>query len=234
MDHLPSLNALPDLQIQLGTSPKPFDFRYLTNFDAAITYGRPVGGRDLASSTRPLNTIEDLSRHCILHSSADRDGWKAWTHRAGIQEFRSAGSQSFELEESSIQATKLGSGISLVNLYFVQEELANGTLMLPFPDMPPLPMHVYYLVYQKNKSLRGSFITFKNWLFQERDAFLDRTRISGHVKPDSSQPPMPATRPMENEVISPGPSWLSMSKNIPTTRSVTLQRLNAGSSNEYR
>ena len=183
----------PTLQIQLETSVKRLDFRYYTDFDGAITYGKPAGGPDLVmehifqeklcpacspklmASPKPLKTIQDLSRHCLLHSSLDRIEWKAWAKMMGVSDFLGAGDQYFELEESTIQATKLGSGIALVNTYYVQDELASGELIRLFPEIPLLSLDSYYFVYHDHKSSLISLKKFRAWLFGELTSFLEAT-----------------------------------------------------------
>lgn len=181
----------PKLQIQLETSVKRIDFRYHTDFDAAITYGQPAGGpglvRDhlfqeklcpacspkLMATPKPLKTIQDLFRHCLLHSSLDRTEWKAWAKMMGISDFQSAGDQCFELEESTIQATKLGSGIALVNIYYVQDEIASEKLIRLFPEIPLLSLASYYFVYHHHKSSLITLKKFRRWLFEEMASFLN-------------------------------------------------------------
>jgi LysR family glycine cleavage system transcriptional activator len=183
----------PALQIQLETSVKRLDFRYYTDFDAAITYGKPAGAPGLVTdhlfqeklfpacspklmaSPKPLKTIRDLSRHCLLHSSLDRTEWKAWAKMMGVKDFQSAGDQYFELEESTIQATKLGSGVSLVNVYYVQDEIASEELIRLFPEIPLLALDSYFFLYHDHKSSLISLKKFREWLFGELTGFLEAT-----------------------------------------------------------
>ena len=193
------------MQIQLETSVKRVDFRYYTDFDAAITYGKPTGGPDLVidhlfqeklfpacspkllASHKPLKTIQDLSRHCLLHSSLDRIEWKAWAKMVGLSDFQSAGDQCFELEESTIQATKLGSGIALVNIYYVQDEILSEKLIRLFPQIPLLSLDSYYFVYHNHKSSLVPLKNFRVWLFGEMTGFLKTTSffndVGGAIKP---------------------------------------------------
>lgn len=183
----------PTLQIQLETSVKRFDFRYHTDFDAAITYGKPAGGPDLVmdhlfqeklcpvcspklmAAPKPVRTIRDLSGHCLLHSSLNRSEWKAWAKMTGVSDLQNAGDQSFELEESTIQATKLGSGIALVNLFYVRDEIASGKLIRLFPEIPLLSLHSYYFAYHDHKASLISLKNFRTWLFEEMTGFLKTT-----------------------------------------------------------
>lgn len=187
----------PTLQLQLSTSVSLIDFRQYTDFDAAITYGEPINGEgliadplfreilfpacapQLLSSGRPLETYADLSRHTLLHSSLERVWWKAWAKKAGIARLKSAGDTCFELEESMIQAVRVGSGVSLVNIYFVQEEIASGELVYPFPDAPALPMNNYYLAVPRTKASRQALKKFRDWVMAEIADLLDRAVIPG-------------------------------------------------------
>ncbi|MCG8616718.1 MAG: transcriptional regulator GcvA [Desulfobacterales bacterium] len=180
----------PGLQIQLETSTKRFDFLYHTDFDAAIAYGKPNANADLVMTPlmqenlypvcapglitpeKPLAHTGDIRRHCLLHSSLDRKEWRAWAKMMGINELKSSGDQCFELEESTIQATKLGAGIALANQFYIRDEIASGDLIFPFPDVPPLVFNAYYLVYDKSKATLETLDAFIRWLQDEMDRFL--------------------------------------------------------------
>lgn len=192
----------PALQIQLETSVKIFNFRHTHDFDVAITYGKPVGGMGLACEhlfnellypvyspkliigDNPIQRLEDLSGHCLLHSSLGRSEWKAWAKMRGVDNLKCAGDQIFELEESTIQAARAGAGVALVNLDFVRDEVAAGELLVMAPRDLPVHLDSYYLVYDQGKTSMPSLKKFKQWLLAERDDFIlsfphDRAHTGG-------------------------------------------------------
>ncbi|MCK5784064.1 MAG: LysR family transcriptional regulator [Desulfobacterales bacterium] len=180
----------PALQIQLETSVKRIDFRIITGFDAAISYGKPsheanmvfeelmaeflfpVCSPKLLSENRPIKKISDLSGHCLLHSSLGQDECRAWAEKQRLGDLVGGGDQRFELEESTIQAAKAGAGIALVNLDFIRDEVAAKELLILFPEIPPLCLNSYYLVYPGKEVLNPLLKKFRKWILKERSSFL--------------------------------------------------------------
>lgn len=180
----------PALQIQLETSVSRIDFRVTTGFDTAISYGKPAKGSGMAytellqeflypvcspkikAGLRSIQNPMEMTGACLLHSSLGQVEWKAWAKQQGMDTLAGIGDQRFELEESTIQAAKAGAGIALVNLDFIRDEMASGELVKLFPDIPPLFLNAYYLVYPGNKSLPPLLKEFKAWVLSERDLFL--------------------------------------------------------------
>jgi LysR family glycine cleavage system transcriptional activator len=188
---LPRFHALHNrVQVVLETSTRELDLRYFNNFNAAITYREPKGGIDLImemllrekicpicspkllSGDISLNCVNDLRHHTILHSTLDHMMWNTWTASMGVNHLTPAGELNFELEESSIQAAISGAGITFVNIHFVQDELTSGTLINPFPEIPPQPLHAYFLVYSGSHASLPSFMAFRTWLLEEVKQFL--------------------------------------------------------------
>jgi LysR family glycine cleavage system transcriptional activator len=132
----------------------------------------PVCTPQLITQAKPLNQIEDLTKHCIIHSFQDKREWNAWFKMMGISKPKIESEQCFELEESSIQATLAGFGIALVNIHFIQNELSNGNLVLPFQHISPLSMISYRLLYHHSKASFLPLLKFKSWLLAEKSRSL--------------------------------------------------------------
>jgi DNA-binding transcriptional LysR family regulator len=79
-----------------------------------------------------------------------------------------------------IQAVRTGSGVSLVNVYFVQDEIASGELIYPFPDGPSLPLNTCYLAYPPAKTVLPAVKKFRHWLLSEMHAFLSQAQVPEH------------------------------------------------------
>ena len=187
------------LRLQLKTIVSRVNFHNFKDFDAAVTYGEPMNGQSLTieplfrevlfpacvprllTDENPLTGFQDLAHHILLHSSLERLWWKAWAKKVGLDELKSAGDQCFELEESMIQAVRTGSGVSLVNVYFVQEEIATGELIYPFPEGPSLPLETYYLVCPPNKTNLPAVKKFRKWLCSEMSIFLAQAILPERV-----------------------------------------------------
>ena len=172
----------PDVQIEMETSTQKVDFRYTNNFDAAISYGIPHGGSaliverlmretvapicspQLLAPRQSLERVDELSEYAFLHSTLDHMAWKEWSAMMGITHIKGIVEQSFESEEYALQAALSGLGITFVNLHFVQDLIDSGSLIPALPDIAPLPLAPYCLVYHQSKSTFSALSKFRSWL----------------------------------------------------------------------
>lgn len=176
----------PDIQVLITSAINDPDFRYQNDFDAAITTQLPLKHIELESDllfneevflvckpelitpSKPLNTLEDISNHCILHSYQDRREWNTWCTMVGINNLKNISEQCFELEETLIHATIAGFGLSLINVHFIRNELASNRLILPLPKLPSLSLISYQLTYHPSKSDFLPLKKFRKWLLKEK------------------------------------------------------------------
>ena len=174
----------PDLKIQITTSTTSIDLKYDHNFDAVITTKKPrtkdfihdhlfeeelypVCSPKMITPSNPINCIEDLSNHCVLHSLPGRKEWKEWCKMMNVGQLKTIGEQCFELEESSIQAAIAGLGVALANIHFIHNEISVNALKLPFPKAPPLTLVSYGLTYHKTKRDFLPLRKFREWIIDE-------------------------------------------------------------------
>ena len=68
-----------------------------------------------------------------------------------------------------IEAALAGSGIALVRLALVKEEIATGRLVAPFHTSVAAPI-AYYLVYDGTAMLQRRNRRFRDWLVAEAEA----------------------------------------------------------------
>lgn len=149
----------PDLDLRLHASTQVVDFA-AQQIDAAIRYGKG-NYRDLHSeqllhtSFAPmcsprltLSTPKDLSRHPLLHfqwqpTLPEPPDWPAWARLAAQAAAGFHRGVTCSDETHAIDAAIAGQGVALLNTALVADDLANGTLMMPFgPELDGFDYHL--------------------------------------------------------------------------------------------
>jgi LysR family glycine cleavage system transcriptional activator len=152
--------AHPDVEVHLATVEKVLDFNPQL-FDVSI---RCLDAATLASvrrrrdwegvasepfldealfvvcsprllDTTPLSKPADLRHHTLLHSSSGPDAWKQWLAEAGLPLLKPRAELTFDKFHLSLQAAARGLGVAIGSLPLTAEELANGSLLAPFPGI---------------------------------------------------------------------------------------------------
>ena len=76
----------------------------------------------------PLNTLPRL------HRRQNPDAWLQWANESGMQLDNPAQGARYELHEMAIAAALSGQGVALVPKIYVENELARGALVAPWPE----------------------------------------------------------------------------------------------------
>ena len=128
---------------------------------------------------KALRTPGDLGRHVLLHDDA-RDAWPRWLESRKVRGID--GTLGTELSDSSmlVEAAVRGQGVALARWSLAMDDLVAGRLVLPFPEVPPLPTGLsYYVVAPKERSARAPVIAFREWVKQEARALRKIPRAGG-------------------------------------------------------
>ena len=102
----------------------------------------------VASPRLRLKKAGDLRSATLLHSDWRRSDpknptWRHWMKIAGIAGIDPRAGLRFSDETHAIQAAVAGNGVALHSLLLVQEELATGTLVVPFgPEIEGFALHL--------------------------------------------------------------------------------------------
>lgn len=95
---------------------------------------------------------------------------QAWHDYFGLQHSSIASSAHYGMGldsfNAAIQAAKLGYGIALVPIFFVEQELAQGELVQVWPFAMPT-QQFYYLCYEKNLSMHAPAQLLIQWFEQQ-------------------------------------------------------------------
>ncbi len=174
-----------DSNLQFTMNLAPVDFQR-DDLDATIKLGHedtphavvrmlfradlvPVCSPRLATSAMPLDVIDDIGRHTLLHSSARAGNWPLWLQGVGHPDLRGAHQLEFESSSLAYQAAIEGVGIAIAQLPLILEDLRSGKLVMPFP-MPVPDSAVYNLIFPDRKGRNRSFQPFRDWIIAEAQA----------------------------------------------------------------
>ncbi|PCE23788.1 LysR family transcriptional regulator [Paraburkholderia acidicola] len=174
----------PDVRVNMGVRTDTFSFAD-THFEAAIHYGKPTWpgtSSDFlfreevvpicAASLlkRRVKTPADLLAYPLLHSTTRPDGWATWFANLDIDDNRTMQGVRYELHTMLISAAAAGLGIALVPRFFVDTQLEQLGLVIPF-NAPAIAEAAYYLVYPTELSHGKPLASFREWLLQEAGTY---------------------------------------------------------------
>jgi LysR family transcriptional regulator, glycine cleavage system transcriptional activator len=171
----------PNVEVRISTTSRKL--RYIASaFDVGIRSG-PEQGDGLHCETlvpdirrpacspeilrkRPLESVHDLRRHTLLHSSTTRSAWSQWLSAAGapgLTAFRH-----FELEHVylQLQAAVDGLGVALAPMPLIEGDIAAGRLVCPIAA-PGWHADDYTLVVRKDRANNAPVRAFRNWITSE-------------------------------------------------------------------
>ncbi len=174
-------DSCPDIDLHLSLS------RELINFDrdgvdVAIRYGRgdwegtdteellrevvfPICSPRLLDGPAPLRKPEDLARTILLHGNI-REDWTMWLRAAGCNDVDATRGPKFDDHASLIQAAIQGLGVGLGRGLMVADDLANGSLVVPFSTR--LRAHYsYWLVTPRRQPPHPGLGPFREWVLRE-------------------------------------------------------------------
>lgn len=150
-----------DLALRYGRGPYPD----LIAEPLAVDRFAPV-----ASPRLGLKKPSELRSATLIHSYWRRSDprnptWRNWLKVAGLAEIDPRAGLRFSDETHAIQAAVAGNGVALHSLLLVQEELATGTLVIPFgPEIEGFTLH---LVRGRDRPLTEPIAAVQAWLRAE-------------------------------------------------------------------
>lgn len=133
-----------------------------------------------------LKSVADLARCTLLHDgdaweAASEDAeWRYWLHEVGATEIDSSQGQFFTLANMAIEAALSHQGIAMGRLSLVEELLASGRLVSPFPQRVKSPTR-YYLVYPRELASRPGVRAVTEWLREEAERLTKARQDAGQA-----------------------------------------------------
>ena len=168
----------PDIDVRLSTTSRKL--RYIGDaFDIGVRSGQEHGSgvvsRALMADMRlpacspallrqhPIQSVDDLRQHTLLHSASTRTAWGHWLREAGVPALR--GARDVEIEHTYLQLTAAveGLGVALASLPLIGRELAAGRLVCPLAA-PAWRALDYTLVVNADRANDDAVLAFEQWI----------------------------------------------------------------------
>ncbi|MFT5675413.1 MAG: LysR family glycine cleavage system transcriptional activator [Paraglaciecola sp.] len=171
----------PDIDVRIKAVD--FDEGFLNDgVDVAIYYGKgkwpgltsdklhteyltPVCSPLLFQSGKPLNKLEDLRHHMLLHDSS-REVWKTWIRHFNVLGMNVNQGPIFSHSMLVLQAAALGQGIALGHSVLARPEIDAGRLVCPFEEKL-ITKNAYYFVCHQSQAELGKIAAFRQWLLSQ-------------------------------------------------------------------
>ncbi|HLZ66346.1 MAG TPA: transcriptional regulator GcvA [Aliidongia sp.] len=134
----------------------------------------PVCSPRLLEGSRPLDRLEDLEHHTLLHDEPHPGlhelEWSAWLGTRGIHHIDAHQGPRFTYTHMSLTAAAMGQGVALGTSVLCADDLESGRLVRPFPDTIVADF-AYYLVFPPMALERPLVAAFRGWMLEAAAAF---------------------------------------------------------------
>lgn len=145
----------------LRSSPEIAAFKL---FDVELV---PVCSPRLLAGAAPLKEPADLRHHVLLHSSARPRDWPLWLEMVGATDQVDLNTATqFESSSVAYQAALEGIGVALAMKGLVEDYLATGQLVMPFPQTYR-DGSAFSLVYARRAEPNAQIVAFRDWIVAE-------------------------------------------------------------------
>ena len=176
----------PDVRVNMGVRTDMFSFEE-SHFEAAIHYGKPTWpgtssdylfGEEVVPIcspsllSKPVKKAHELLSYPLLHSTTRPDGWPQWFANLGVEDHATMQGVRYELHTMLIAAAAAGLGIALVPKFFVEGQLKQLGIVIPFDAATTtVADSAYYLVYPTELSHGKPLECFRAWLLEQASAY---------------------------------------------------------------
>lgn len=172
------------IDLRFGASQELVDFRS-TDFHAAVRYGAgewpevrsermlddwvfPVASPALFERFGPIQTLGDLHKYPLLHSSSEP--WAHWLRRVGGDTTRAQDGPVMADSSAVLTAAEAGQGLALARWSLVAGDLASGRLVRP-SEQSVRQRHAYYFVAPESNFELPKVARFRHWLHEVCNEF---------------------------------------------------------------
>ncbi|MDF1749070.1 MAG: transcriptional regulator GcvA [Alphaproteobacteria bacterium] len=172
----------PEIDVRLSADYELTDFT-VEDIDLAIRWG--TGGYDdlyeirmmteevfpvcsprlLQDPEKPLEKLEDLRHHTLLHDDIRTD-WRVWLTAAGVTGVNPDKGPRYNYSNLVLQAAMAGEGIALGRSAIAHDALEQGLLVKPFDFSIPSD-YAYWVVCPKDRADHPKIKAFTEWLLDE-------------------------------------------------------------------
>lgn len=134
-------------------------------------YLTPMCSPLLFQGDTPLDHLDDLGKHLLLHDSS-RESWQAWIRHFNVLGVNVNQGPIFSHSMLVQQAAALGQGIALGHSVLARPEIEAGRLICPFEEKL-VTKSAYYLVCHQSQAEQGKIVAFREWLLAQVQAEQD-------------------------------------------------------------
>lgn len=123
----------------------------------------------------PLDRVPDLAGIALLHTGLDYGDWSLWAERFAEGKLDVERGMRFSDRDAATRSAVMGMGVVICDLTLMQEEIASGQLVTPFPDMVFSSVAAdYHAICRDEMWDDPNIIAFYQWLIDERDGDYSR------------------------------------------------------------
>ena len=123
----------------------------------------PVCSAKLLDGPEPLSHPDDLVHHKLLHAITRPRAWRSWLEHVGVSGIDPDNGLFFDHYHFAIQAAIDGLGVTVAPRPLIENDLAEGRLVIPFDLVAPSGS-AYYVVSRTDGVNNRSAAVFRDWL----------------------------------------------------------------------
>ncbi|WP_240655118.1 LysR substrate-binding domain-containing protein [Rhodovarius crocodyli] len=181
--------ALPGVELRITTGGETVPFSEAWSAGVRLGEGEwpgleatPLFPADLLPVMSPalaarLTEPGELARQNLLRVAHGPEDWGLWSRAAGLPALRAHGPV-FEYYGQALQAALDGLGVAMGIRPYVDDDLAAGRLVAPFPLAVPKGKG-WYLVYRPSRLAEPGFLAFRDWLLGEAQGIVQPSTFAG-------------------------------------------------------
>lgn len=180
----------PGIEIRIDAADRLVDLR-AEGIDLALRWLRPdvaapaeavlLGEEEFNVALHPrllgatgvaLKAPQDLDRLPVLAMDdavpgTTSSGWDRWCELAGIAPVEGAARLVFTYVDQSVQAAVRGQGVAVVRTPFLDDLVAAGDLVTPFPALRFRTGYRYYLIDNPQRRALPQVAAFRDWVIEQ-------------------------------------------------------------------
>lgn len=164
----------PDIEVNLRERTQPFALED-SGLHAAINYEHPswqslrvqrLFEAQLVAVCHPRLADQPPGSLPLLRKRESPHSWTRYAALAGLSLGTPTAGPTYDRYSLLIEAAKAGFGMALVPQRYIEEDLATGRLLAPWPVMPELRER-YVLVTRPAEAMDPALALFERWLLEE-------------------------------------------------------------------
>ena len=130
-----------------------------------LTYGQlqPTCAPALLQGDYPLDRLEHLQHHRLIHLAGTLSGWSDWFRAAGLPPEQLGSGDQIDSSDFCQMAAVAGMGIMLGLDFLTEDDVTKGNLARPF-DLSIPSAENYYLIKPQREELSPAAQQFSTWL----------------------------------------------------------------------